>query len=218
MISFRVDWFDLLAVQGMLKSLHQYHNYKALIFQHSACFMLQFSHMYMTIGKTIPLTGQNFVSKVISLLFNMLSSFVIGFLPRSKSLLMPWLQSPFTMIWESKKIASVTGSTFFPITHILIIYTYISSVQSLSHVQLFATPWTAATRLLYPSPTPRVYSNSCTLGWWCHPLSSPSPPAFNLSQHRGLFKWVNSSHQVAKVLEFQLQHQSFQWIFRTDFF
>ena len=165
LISFRMDWLDLLAVQGMLKSLHQYHNYKALIFQHSACFMLQFSHMYMTIGKTIPLTGQNFVSKVISLLFNMLSSFVIGFLPRSKSLLMPWLQLPFTMIWESKKIASVTGSTFFPITHILIIYTYISSVQSLSHVQLFATPWTAATRLLYPSPTPRVYSNSCTLGW-----------------------------------------------------
>ena len=72
-----------------------------------------------------------------------------------------------------------------------------------------------------PSPTPGVYSSSCPLIWWCHPiissLSSPSPPAFNLLQHQDLFKWVNSSHQVAKVLEFQLQHQSFQWIFRTDF-
>ena len=74
----------------------------------------------------------------------MLSNFVIAFLPRSKSLLISWLQLPFTMIWESKKITSVTGSTFFPITHILIIHTYISSVQLLSHVQFFATPWTAA--------------------------------------------------------------------------
>ena len=65
-----------------------------------------------------------------------------------------------------------------------------------------------------PSPTPGVYSNSCPLSWWCHP--SPSP-TFNLSQHQRLFKWVSSSHQVAKVLEFQLQHRSFQWIFRTDF-
>ena len=74
------------------------------------------------------------------------------------------------------------------------------------------------TRLPCPSPTPRAYSNSCLLGWWCHPtISSPSPPAFNLSQHQGLFQWVSSSYQVAKVLEFQLQHQSFQWIFRTDF-
>ena len=72
-----------------------------------------------------------------------------------------------------------------------------------------------------PSPTPRVYSNSCPLCWWCHPtfspLLSPSPPDFSLSQHQGLSQWVSSSHQVAKVLELQLQHQSFQWIFRTDF-
>ena len=71
-----------------------------------------------------------------------------------------------------------------------------------------------------PSPTPRIYSNSCPLSRWCiqpaHPLLSPSP-AFNLSQHQGVFKWVSSSHQVARVLEFQLQHQSFQWMFRTDF-
>ena len=78
------------------------------------------------------------------------------------------------------------------------------------------------TRLLYPSSTSGVYSNSCPTSWWCHPtshpLSSPSPPAFYLSQHQGLFKWVSSSHQVAKLLEFQLQHQPIQWIFRTDFF
>ena len=80
------------------------------------------------------------------------------------------------------------------------------------------------TRLPCPSPTPEAYSNSCPLSRWCHPtisssvILSPSPPALNLSQHQGLFQWVSSSHQVAKVLEFQLQHQSFQWIFRTDFF
>ena len=67
-----------------------------------------------------------------------------------------------------------------------------------------------------PSPTPRVHPNSCPLSWWCHPTKSPSPPALYLSQHQGLFKRVSSSHQVAKVLEFQIQHQSFQWIFRTD--
>ena len=76
-------------------------------------------------------------------------------------------------------------------------------------------------RPLCPSTTPGDYSDSCALSWWCiqpfHPLASPSPPTLNLSQHQGFFKWVSSSHQVAKVLEFQLQHQSFQWIFRTDF-
>ena len=76
-------------------------------------------------------------------------------------------------------------------------------------------------RLLCPSPNPRACSNSCPSSWYAiqpsYPLSSPSPPTFNLSQHQGLFQWVSSSHQVAKVLEPQLQHQSFQWIFRTDF-
>ena len=79
----------------------------------------------------------------------------------------------------------------------------------------------AACQPLCPSPTPGVYPNLCPLSQWCiqiaHPLLSPSPPAFNLSQHQGLIKWVSSLNQVAKVLEFQLQHQSFQWIFRTDF-
>ena len=77
------------------------------------------------------------------------------------------------------------------------------------------------TRLPCPSPAPRAYSNSCPSSWWCHSVLSssviPSPTTFSLSQHQGVFQWVSSSHQVAKVLEFQLQHQSFQWIFRTDF-
>ena len=81
--------------------------------------------------------------------------------------------------------------------------------------------WQRMRWLPCPSPTPRAYSNSHPSSQWCHqhanPLLSPSPPAFNLSQHQGLFQWVSSSHQVAKVLEFQLQHQYFQWIFRTDF-
>ena len=96
-----------------------------------------------------------------------------------------------------------------------------NSVQFLSHDWLFATPWTAASRLSCPSSTPGACSNSCPENSWClqpsHPLLSPSPPAFNLLQHQGLFQWVNSLHHVAKVLEFQLQHQFFQWIFRTDF-
>jgi len=97
---------------------------------------------------------------------------------------------------------------------------YISSVQSLSHVWLFETHGLQHARLPCPSPTPRACSNSCPLSRWYHSTISssvvPSPPAFNLSQHQGLFQWVGSSHQVAKVLEFELQHQSFQWIFSTD--
>ena len=96
----------------------------------------------------------------------------------------------------------------------------LSSVQSLSRLRLFATRWTTAHRPPCPSPTPRVHPNPCPLDQWCHPTISssvvPSPPALNLSQHRGLFQWVSSSHQVAKILELQLHHQSFQWIFRAD--
>ena len=95
----------------------------------------------------------------------------------------------------------------------------ISSVQLLSHVQYFETPWIATDQSSLSIVNFRVYSNSSPLSQWCHPpshpLSSPSPPAFNLSQHQGLFQWVSSSHQVAKVLDFQLQHQSFQWTLRT---
>ena len=94
LISFRMDWLDLLAVQGTLKSLAQHHSSKASILRHSAFFIVQLSHPYMTTGKTIALTRRTFVGKVMSLLFNMLSRLVITFLPRSKRLLISWLQSP----------------------------------------------------------------------------------------------------------------------------
>ena len=103
LISFRMDWLDLLAVQGTLKSLLQHHSSKAPILWHSAFFMVQFSHPYMTTGKTIALTRWTFIGKVMSLLFNMLSRLVIAFLPRRKHLLISWLQSPSVVIWEPKK-------------------------------------------------------------------------------------------------------------------
>ena len=113
-ISFRMDWLDLLAVQGTLKSLLQHHSSKASILQRSAFFIFQLSHPYMTTGKTISLTRQTFVGKVISLLFNMLSRLVITFLPRSKRLLISWLQSPSAVILEPKKIKSATVSIVPP--------------------------------------------------------------------------------------------------------
>ena len=103
LISIRVDWLDLLAVQGTLKSLCQHHSSKASILQRSAFFVVQLSHPYMTTGKIIALTRQTFVGKVMSLLFNMLSRLIITFLPRSKSLLISWLQSPSALILEPPK-------------------------------------------------------------------------------------------------------------------
>ena len=109
-----MDWLDLLAVQGTLKSLLQHHSSKASIFQLSALFTVQLSHPYMTTGKSIALTRRTFVGKVMSLLFNMLSRLVITFLPRSKHLLISWLQSPSAVILEPKKIKSDTVSTVCP--------------------------------------------------------------------------------------------------------
>ena len=114
LMSFRIDSFDLLAVQGTLKSLLQPHSSKTSILWHSAFFTVQLSHPYMTTGKTIALIRQTFVSKVMSLLFNMLSRLVIAFLPRSMSLLISWLQSLSSVILEPKKIKSVTVSIVFP--------------------------------------------------------------------------------------------------------
>ena len=110
LISFRMDWLDLLAVQGTLKSLLQYHSSKASILQCSAFFIVQLSHPSMTTGKTRALTRQTFVGKIMSLLFNMLSRLLITFLPRRKCLVISWLQLPFTVILEPKKIKSVTVS------------------------------------------------------------------------------------------------------------
>ena len=124
------DWLDLLAVWGTLKSLLQHHSSKASILQHSAFFKVQLSHLYTTTGKTIALTRQTFVGKAMSLFLNMLSRLVITFLPRSKRLLISWLQSPSAVILEPRKIKSDTVSTVSP---------------SISHevMGLDATPWTA---------------------------------------------------------------------------
>ena len=115
LIFFRMDCLDLLAVQGTLKSLLQHHSSKASILQCSAFFIVQLSHPYMTTRKTIALTRKTFVGKVMSLLFNMLSRLVITFLPRSKHLLISWLQSPSEVILEPPKIKSATVSTVYPI-------------------------------------------------------------------------------------------------------
>ena len=114
LISFRMDWLDLLAVQGTLKSLLQHHISKASILQHSAFFVIQLSHPYMTTGKTVALTRRTFVGKVMILFFNMLSGLVIAFLPRSKCLIISWLQSPSALILEPKKIKSLTVSIVSP--------------------------------------------------------------------------------------------------------
>ena len=114
LISFRMDWLGLLAVQGTRKSLLQHHSSKASILQHSAFFIVQLSQPYMTTGKTIALTRWTFVDKVMSLLFNMLSSLPITFLPRSKCLLLSWLQSPSAVILEPPQIKSDIVSTVSP--------------------------------------------------------------------------------------------------------
>ena len=114
LISFRMDWLDLLAVQGTLKSLLQHHSSKASVLQCSAFFIVQLSHPYMTIGKTIALTRWTFVGKVMPLLFNMLSMLVITFLPRSKHLLISWLQSPSAVILEPSKIKFIAFSIVSP--------------------------------------------------------------------------------------------------------
>ena len=161
-----MDWLDLLAVQGTLKSLLQHHSLKASILRPSAFFIVQLLQPYMATGKTIALTRWTFVDKVISLLFNMLSNLVITYLLRYK--------------W--------------------------SEVKLLSHVRLFATPCTPGLPVHH-----QLLEFTQTHVHWVgdaiqpsHPLTSPSPPALNLFQHQGFFKWVSSSHQVAKVREFQL--------------
>ena len=132
LISFRMDWLDLLAVQRTLKSLLQHHSSKASILQHSAFFIVQLSHPYVTTGKTIALTRRTFVDKVMSLVFNMLSRLVITFLPRSKCLLISWLQSPSAVILEPRKVKSDTVSIVSPsISHEVIGPEWISFYFSL---------------------------------------------------------------------------------------
>ena len=114
LISFRMDWLDLLAIQGTLRSLLQHHSSKASILWPSALFIVQLSHPYMTTGKTIALTRQTFVGKVMSLLFNILSRLIVTFLQRTKHFLITWLQSSSAVILESKEIKPVTVSTVSP--------------------------------------------------------------------------------------------------------
>ena len=114
LISFRIDWLDLLAVQGTLKSLLQHHTSKASILRHSAFFIVQLSHPLMTTGNIMALIRHTYVGKVMSLLFNMLSRLVIAFLPRSKHLFISWLRSPSAVILEPRKIKTVTVSIVSP--------------------------------------------------------------------------------------------------------
>ena len=155
--------------------------------------MIQLSHPYMTAGKTIALTRWTFVGKVKSLLFNMLSRFVITFLPKSKRLLIS-----VTMLRPSVQFGrSVVSNSLRP--------------HESQHTGL-------PVHQKIPEFTPTHAHQVGDAIQPSHPLSSPSPPAPNPSQYQGLFRWVNSSYEVAKVLEFQLQHQSFQWIPGTDLF
>ena len=151
LISFRMDWLDLLAVQGTLKGLLQQHSLKALILKCSAFFTVQLSRPYMSTGKTIALTRGTFVGKVMCLHFNMLSRLVITFLPTSKRLLISWLQSPSAMILEPKKIKSDTVSTVSPsISHEVITITKLISHACMrnffSHILLFVALWTIASQ------------------------------------------------------------------------
>ena len=185
LISSRMDWLDPLAVQGTLKSLLQHHSSKASILWHSAFFIGQPSHPYMTTGKTIALTRLTFVDKVMSLLFNMLSRLVINFLPRSKCLLITWLQSPSAVILEPQNIKSLTGSTASPFLpfrdgtgcHDL----QVSSVQfSHSVVSNSLQPHESQhARTPCPSPTPRVHSDSRPSSQRCHPVISSSVVPFS---------------------------------------
>ena len=153
LISFRLDWLDLLAVQGTLKSLLQYHSSKASVLQRLVFFIVQLSHPYMTTGKTIALTRQTFVNKVMSLVFNMLSRLVITFHPRSKRLLISWLQSPSAVILEPRKIKSATVSTDSPST--------CHEMMGLEAMTLVF--WMLSFKQTFPSPLPLSARGSLVL-------------------------------------------------------
>ena len=150
LISFRIDWFDLLAVQGTLKSLLQHHSSKASVLWHLAVFMVQLSHPYMTTGKIIVLIIWTFVGKVMFLLFTVLSRFVIVFFPRSKCLLISWLQSPSALVLEPKKIKS------FHCFHCFLIYMHevMRPDPYLIQYQAFNNHWTNKNWPFIPPPPP----------------------------------------------------------------
>ena len=190
---------DLLAVQQTLKSPLQHHSSKASILRCSVFFIVQLSHPYMTTGKTIALTRQTFVGKAMSLLFNMLSWMVITFLPRSKHLLISWLQSPSAVILECPKIKPATVSIVSPsIGHEVMgpDAMILSSVQFSSVAQSSPTVWDPMNRSTpglpvhhkLPEITQTHIHQVSDAIQPSHPRLSPSPPAPNPSQHQGLFK------------------------------
>ena len=161
LISFRMDWLDLLAVQGTLKSLLQSHSSKTSILWRSAFFIVQLSHSHMTTGKTVALTRWTFVDKVMSLLFNMLSRLVMTFLPRSKHLLVSWLESPSAVILEPRKIKSATLSTVSPsICHEVmgsLTLLFKKSYNHISSMQKKKEKWTQPTRVKKKRKSPWLY-------------------------------------------------------------
>ena len=225
---------------------------KATLLWCSTFFMVYLSHPDRSTGETIAWTMSTFVSKVMYMFFKTLCRFVLAFLPRSKCLLISWLQSPSTVILEPKKIKLVTVSilslsiwlevmNWMPWTwcfqrwglsqlfhsplsassrgsFVTLLFLPFSSVQLLSRAQFFVTPMDYSMpglplhHLLPEFALTCVHQNGDAIQP-SHPLPSASPPAFILSQHQGLFQWVSSLHEVAKVLAFQLQHESIQWIF-----
>ena len=162
-----MDWLDLLAVQKTLKSLLQQHSSKASILRHSAFFIVQLANPYMTIGKNIVLTRWTFVGKVMSLLFNKLSRLVITFLPRSKHLLISWLQSPSAVIFQFSSVAQSCLTLCDPMNH--------------------TTPGLPVHHQLPEFTQTHIHQVSDAIQP-SHPLSSPSPPAPNPSQHQSLFQ------------------------------
>ena len=166
--------------------------------------MVQLSHPYISTGKMIALTTRAFVGNVMSLLFNILSRLVIAFLPRSKRLLISWLLSPFAVILEPKKIKSVTEQLNNFLLDTSVQFSSVAqSCPTLCDPMDYSTPGLPVHHQLPEfTQTPVHWVGDAIQP--CHPLLPPSPPAFNLSQHQGLFKWVSSSYQAAKVFEFKI--------------
>ena len=183
LISFRMDWLDLLAVQGTLESLLQHHSSKASILRHSAFFIVQLSHPCMTTGKTMALTRRTFAGKVTSLLFNMLSRLVITFLPKSKHLLISWLQSPSVVILKPRRIKSTTVS--LSICHeVMGLDSLIFVFWMLSFKPTFSLSFLPFLKRLFSSSSLDVvyWLNS---GWlFCDPMNC-SPPGFSV---HGIFQ------------------------------
>ena len=191
LISFRMDWLDLLAVQGTLKSLLQHHTSKASILQHSAFFIAQLSHPYMTAGKTIALTRRTFGGKVMSLLFNMLSRLIIAFLPRSKCLLISWLQSPSAVILEPPKMKSLTE--LFQILKGDAIKVLHSICQQIWKTQHWPQDWKRSVFILVPKKgNAKECSNYCTIAL----ISHASKVMLKILQAR-LQKYVN--HELPDI-------------------